>query len=55
MKKYEVWAKKWDTDSKAIVDVMIGQFDNYVCARIFKDAYEDHFHTTAEIIVYERR
>lgn len=48
--KYFVIATHWDDNRKAQVKYIAGQFDNYMNARIFKEAYNDHYKTDAVIV-----
>lgn len=52
MKKYEVLVTVWSDEFKKQIKVVAGEFDNFVNARIFANAYNDRFSTTAEIVEY---
>lgn len=49
MKKYYVIAKRWFAEHKEVREFVAGEFDNFMCASIFKDAYNEHYSTTAYI------
>lgn len=48
--KYFVIATKWDDTRKAQVKYIAGQFDSYINAKLFKDAYNGHYHADAKIV-----
>nr|DAG56051.1 MAG TPA: hypothetical protein [Caudoviricetes sp.] len=48
--KYVVIANRWDSCLNRQIQQVIGQFDSYVNANIFKKAYDDHYSTTSRII-----
>lgn len=50
MRKFYVVAKKWDDMAKKQVEYVAGEFPDWVNARIFRDAYREHFSATAEIV-----
>ena len=50
MKKYYVIAIHWDDEKKAQVKYVAGEFNTFVNARIFKDAYNEHYHANAELV-----
>ena len=52
---YEVEATVWDSEQRKQVKKVIGVFDKFFNARIFKTAYEREFCTTVNIVTYERR
>lgn len=39
MNKYFVIAIKWDDDKQKQVEYIVGTFDDFICAKLFKDAY----------------
>ena len=49
MKKYQVWALQWDSESKMQREFMIGEFTSYMNAVIFRDAYNAHYSASARI------
>ena len=55
MKKYEVWVTVWSDEFKQQIKKVAGEFDNFVNARLFADAYKDHFSASAEIVEYIRK
>lgn len=46
---YFVIAKHWDDEKKAQVNYIAGQFDNYMNASLFKNAYNEWYHADAVI------
>ena len=52
---YEVWITLWSNKEKAQVKKLAGTFDTYLCARIFKLAYDERFHTDCKIVEYKRQ
>lgn len=48
--KYFVIAIHWDCNKKAQVKYIAGEFDNYVNASLFRNAYNNHYHTDAKIV-----
>lgn len=52
---YEVEATVWDSEKRKQVKKVVGVFDEFFNAYIFKTAYEHEFCTTVNIITYERR
>lgn len=55
MKKYEVWVMMWSNEHKKQIKVVAGSFDDFMCAKIFAEAYEKHYSASAEIIEYVRK
>lgn len=49
MKKYYVIAKRWFEEHQEIREYVAGEFDNFMNACIFKDAYNEHYKTSAYI------
>lgn len=49
MRKYQVIIKKWDFESKKQVEEVAGEFNDYMNAKIFAQAYADFYHATAKI------
>lgn len=54
MKKYEVEVIRWNEELKKQVKVVAGTFDRFIDAKLFADAYSQHFSATAEIVEYRR-
>lgn len=50
MKKYFVVATKWSIEDKSQIKYILGEFTDYTSARIFKEAYNEHFKADAIII-----
>lgn len=50
MKKFFVIATHWDDQEKAQVKYIAGEFNNFVNASIFKDAYNEHYKANAVIV-----
>ena len=48
--KYFVIAKRWDSEKKEIIKYIAGEFDSYINAEIFRNAYNEHYSATAEIV-----
>lgn len=48
--KHFVIATHWDDEKKAIVKYIAGEFDSYMNASIFRDAYNAHFSANAKIV-----
>lgn len=48
--KYFVIAIHWDEKRKAQVKYIAGQFDNYMNASIFRDAYNNYYSASAKIV-----
>lgn len=55
MKRFEVWVTVWSEEFARQIKKVAGQFDEYFCAKMFKEAYEKHFSATAEIVEYVRK
>lgn len=47
--RYFVIAKHWDTEKEKQVEFIAGEFDDFICAKLFKDAYNDHYSANARI------
>ena len=47
--KYLVVAKKWDENKKAVVDYIVGEFNEYYLAELFKKAYNENYHANVKI------
>ena len=54
MSKFEVWVTKWSEEYKAQIKVVAGVFDQFFNARLFADAYREHFKASTEIIEYRQ-
>ena len=52
MKRFEVWVTVWNKEHNAHTMKVAGVFNNFVCAKIFADAYEARYKTVPEIIAY---
>ena len=52
MIKYEVEVTMWCDELKKRIEVIAGSFDNYTNAKIFHDAYEKHYRSSAVILEY---
>ena len=50
MKRYFVVATRWSDEDKAQVKYIAGEFTEYNLARIFKEAYNEHYSADAQII-----
>ena len=50
MRKYEVWVKVWSEEYGKQVKVVAGEFDKFVNAKLFAEAYNKHYSATAEIV-----
>lgn len=48
--KYQVLAKKWYLEQEAQVTYIAGEFPDYVNAKIFAEAYTNHFYTKTTIV-----
>jgi len=50
MKKYYVVAIKWDDNEKKQVEKVLGEFDDYMNANIFKQAYYKIYSCSPRIV-----
>lgn len=51
MNKYYVIINKWDsTKNKMIEGMVIGEFDNYMNASLFANAYENYYSSSTKIV-----
>ena len=50
MKESFVIATHWDEEKKAQVKYIAGEFNNFMNANIFKNAYNEHYSTDAVIV-----
>lgn len=48
--KYMVIAKKWDSEKGKQIEYIAGEFDEYMNASIFKNAYNAYYSTDAYIV-----
>lgn len=48
--KYFVVATQWATKAETQIKVIVGSFDTFVCAEIFRNAYNQHYSANAEIV-----
>lgn len=49
MNKYFVVALKWDDAKRKQVEFIAGTFDDFLCAKLFKDAYNNRYKADARI------
>lgn len=47
--KYQVWAVQFDREAGAQREFMIGEFNTYMNAKLFRDAYNAHYSANARI------
>ncbi len=50
MNKYLVIAVKWDNEVRAQVKYVAGEFSEYMCAVLFRDAYNENYVADAYIV-----
>ena len=55
MSKYEVWVTIWSEEHKKQIKVVAGEFDRFMNAKLFSEAYEKHYSATTEIVEYVRK
>lgn len=55
MSKFEVLTTVWSDEEKKQVKVVAGEFDRFMNAKLFADAYENHYSAKAEIVEYVRK
>jgi hypothetical protein len=48
--KYFVIATKWDSEKEAAVKYIAGEFDSYMNASLFRDAYNKHYSAHAKVV-----
>ena len=53
--KFEVWVTVWSEEHEKPIKVVAGEFDKYMNAKLFANAYSEHYSTTAEIVEYIRK
>lgn len=54
MSKYEVWVTRWSEEHRNQIKVVAGEFTEYLNAKLFAQAYADHFHADTEIVEYRK-
>ena len=55
MSKYEVWVTVWSDEYKKQIKVVAGEFDKFMDAELFANAYCEHYRVTAEIVEHIRK
>lgn len=55
MSKYEVWVIVWSEELGQQIKKVAGTFDKYFNAKLFAEAYKEHFSASAEIVEYVRK
>ena len=51
MKKYYVIINRWDSTNNIMVEgKVIGEFDNYMNASLFANAYENYYSSSTKIV-----
>ncbi len=55
MSKYEVWVTVWSEEHKAQIKVVAGTFDRFMNAKLFADAYKEHYSANVEIVEYVKK
>jgi len=50
MKKYYVIATRWSDETKSQIRTIVGEFDEWMLAKLFCDAYSAEFMTEAHIV-----
>ncbi|MDY5727328.1 MAG: hypothetical protein SPK49_01765 [Erysipelotrichaceae bacterium] len=55
MKKYEVWVTIWSDEYNKQIKVVAGEFDRYMNAKLFADAYANNYSAIPEIVEYVRK
>lgn len=53
--KYEVWATVWSSELEQPIKKVVGEFDKFMNAEIFAEAYRKYYSASAEIIEYIRK
>ena len=54
MSKYEVWVTRWSEEQRSQIKVIAGEFAEYMNAKLFAQAYADHYHADVEILEYRQ-
>ena len=55
MSKFEVWVTVWRNEHQKQIKVVAGEFDSYMNAKLFANAYSEHYSATAEIVEHIRK
>lgn len=55
MSKYEVWVTVWSEEYEKQIKVIAGEFDKFINAKLFAEAYKNHYCASAEIVEYIRK
>lgn len=55
MEKYEVWVTVWSGEFNQQVKKVAGEFDKFMNAKLFADAYKAYYSASAEIVEYVRK
>ena len=55
MSKFEVWVTMWSEEQHKQIKVIAGEFDRYINAKLFADAYANHYSAHPEIVEYVRK
>lgn len=55
MKKFEVWVTVWNEECGKQIKIVAGEFGRYFDAKLFSDAYANHYDTNPEIVEYVRK
>lgn len=55
MSKYEVWVTVWSEEHGSQIKVIAGEFDRFMNAKLFADAYSSHYSVNPEIVEYTRK
>ena len=55
MSKFEVWVTVWSEEHEKQIKIVAGEFNNYMNAKLFADAYSRFYSATAEIVEYTRK
>ena len=55
MSKFEVLTTVWSNEQEKQVKVVAGEFDRYMNAKLFAEAYEKFYSAKVEIIEYVRK
>lgn len=55
MSKYEVWVTVWSAEHQKQIKVVAGEFDRFMNAKLFAEAYENHYSAKTEIVEYKRK
>lgn len=50
--KYGVLVTVWSDEQKKQIKVIAGEFDKFINAKLFAEAYKKHYSASAEIIEY---